>query len=279
MKGSATITVWQEHLFWLEILQDHAIFVRDHLSAERADEVKEAERYVQLFGGLIRELEGLDPAAGPGEAGLMNFARRAWPVAVGYYRFEGTIQSLRVQNELMIDLSPTYFNGTLNENAEYLRLLSSYVRGEQPEELPLWSLLDLWLEDQLGHAVLLRNVLDPIEVGVIRQTDAYIAMFQGFILQNHHIRGYLRFAPPGIPRQQQLASEVGRVSLEMNAFIREVIEKYKGRKVMNRTTLRFLQHHLPETCYFIRKLSHYAPELSESAAACSIRRLPAYGDV
>jgi hypothetical protein len=133
--------------------------------------------------------------------------------------------------------------------------------------------------DQLGHAVLLRNVLDPIEVGVMAKTDRYIEQFRSFVLQNHHIRGYLRFAPPGIPRQRKLAADVGRTTLEMNAFVLRVIELYKETEVMNRTTLRFLQHHVPETCYFVRKLSAYDPALAHAAATCSLRRLTPYGDV
>ncbi|MEK8132882.1 DUF2935 domain-containing protein [Paenibacillus filicis] len=279
MKGSAEISVWEEHLFWLEVLQDHAVFVRDHLPAGQAWFVGEAERYVQAFAALIGELGRLDPSAGVRDEQMTAFARQAWPVAYGYFRFEGDVQRRRVENELMISLSPTYFNGTLNENEEYLRLLSAYGKGEDPAPLPLWSLLDLWLEDQLGHVVLLRNVLDPIEVGIMFKTDQFIEQFRGFILQNHHIRGYLRFAPPGIPRQRKLAADVGHATLEMNAFVLRVIDLYKATEVMNRTTLRFLQHHVPETCYFVRKLSRYDPSLAQAAATCSLRRLPPYGDV
>jgi hypothetical protein len=47
--------------------------------------------------------------------------------------------------------------------------------------------MDLWLEDQLGHAVLFENLLDPIEIMVFKQADSYIGKVQTFIVQNHHL--------------------------------------------------------------------------------------------
>ncbi|WP_427125975.1 DUF2935 domain-containing protein [Priestia megaterium] len=47
--------------------------------------------------------------------------------------------------------------------------------------------MDLWLEDQLGHAVLSENLLDPVEMMVSKQADSYIGKFQTFIVQNHYL--------------------------------------------------------------------------------------------
>ncbi|HZH58010.1 MAG TPA: DUF2935 domain-containing protein [Metabacillus sp.] len=53
------IPVWDEHLFWLEVLQDHAYFVRDHLSVSEAEYVNTAQQYIQLFGELISMLNSI----------------------------------------------------------------------------------------------------------------------------------------------------------------------------------------------------------------------------
>ncbi|NRD80385.1 DUF2935 domain-containing protein [Bacillus sp. BRMEA1] len=269
---AVSISDWEEHFFWVEILQDHAIFVRDHLSVTEKKEISIAESFIRLFGGLIDELKKLDPNLTFSENEMILFAKQAYPVAYDYYRFEGYIQNLRIKNKINLNLSPTYLNGTLNENQEYLRLLSFYVNGQQPAPLRLDQLLDLWLEDQLGHIILLRNVTDPIELTVERQADQFANRFQMFILQNHHIKGYLRFIEQGFPRQRQLALEVGRTVIEMNLYIRSVLEKYKGERILNKTTLRFIEHHFPETCYFIKKLAEFAPELYMESVQCSLKK-------
>ncbi|MED1467770.1 DUF2935 domain-containing protein [Bacillus salipaludis] len=269
---AATISVWEEHLFWTEILYDHAIFVRDHLSVEHEQEISIAKRFIQSFANLETNLGKMDPALDYRSSELISFAKQAYPVAYEYYRFEGHLQNLRIKNEINLNLSPTYLNGTLNENQEYLRLLSFYVNGQEPVSLRLDQLLDLWLEDQLGHIILLRSITDPIELAVDRQTDLYAQRFQMFILQNHHVKGFLRFTEQGFPRQRELALEVGKTVIEMNGYIRSVVEKYRGDRFLNKTTLRFLEHHFPETCYFVKKLAEFAPELQAESTTCSLRK-------
>jgi hypothetical protein len=280
MKGEWTmkqtiIPLWEEHLFWLEVLQDHAYFVRDHLSVSEMEYVNTAQQYIHLFGELITLLGAVPRSADYSTEVMINFARRVWPIVKGYYEFEGRLQALRIDNKVNLNLSPTYLNGTLAENLEYLRLLSQFVQGKEPPPLSLVDLMDLWLEDQLGHAVLFQNLIDPIEIGANRQAEAYINMYQAYMVQNRHLKGYLRFKEPGFDRQREFAHDVGRTTLEMNQWIHTMVHKYKENKILNKTTLRFLEHHFPETCYFIKKLSVYEPRLQEEASKCSLKR-PSY---
>lgn len=272
MIEASSISVLEEHLFWLEIIQDHACFVRDHLSPIEEQWITAAEQYIHLFEQLLQQANQADKQIEASSQEMISLAKAAWPVTNGYFQLEGQLQNLRIQNKVNLNLNPTYLNGTLNENQEYIRLLSFYVHGQIPPPLPLVDLMDLWLEDQLGHAVLLRNVLDPIEAAIIKQAELYIARFQAFIIQNHHMRSFLRFSPPNMPRQQLMALEVGQTTVEMNKFIQNVVVQFHTTQLLSRTTLRFLEHHFPETCYFVKKLSFYAPALSASAAKCSLRK-------
>ncbi|MFV8829208.1 DUF2935 domain-containing protein [Alkalihalobacterium sp. APHAB7] len=270
MSNRVLISPWEEHLFWLEILQDHAYFVRDHLSPSETEWVQIAHEYIGVFADVLDRLKQLDQRLAASSPEMVEFSKMAHNISNQYYQFEGYMQQLRLQNLVNLNLTPTYLNGTLSENREYLRILSYYVQGQDYPPLPLVDLLDLWLEDQVGHLVLLRNVLDPIEVGLTSQTDLYITVFRGFILQNFHIKGFLKVMPHGLPRLDRLAREVGEATLETNEFIRQVVEMYEGTEVLTRTTLRFFEHHFPETCYFIKHLSKFAPELTEEAMQCSL---------
>ncbi|MFC0560293.1 DUF2935 domain-containing protein [Halalkalibacter alkalisediminis] len=272
MRETYEISPWEEHAFWLEILQDHAYFVRDHLAATEQQYINIAQQYIESFTYLREKLRGLDRGEDVQTQVMVEFAKEVFPVAEGYYRFEGQMQSLRMQNVVNLNLSPTYLNGTLSENEEYLRILSFYMKGQNFPPLPLVDLLDLWLEDQLGHAVLLRNILDPVELKITAQTDLYIQQFQAFIVQNEQMKGFLRFSPPGIQRQQRFSREVGQVTIDMYNFIINVVRMYMGIELLTRTTLRFLEHHFPESCYFIAKLSMYAPELAPQAAQCPLTK-------
>lgn len=266
------ISPWEEHAFWLEILQDHAYFVRDHLSSAEQNYVLTAIKFIQSFGMLRERLGQINQNTSTASTELMKFSMDAFRIASDYFQFEGQLQNLRIFNKVNINLTPTYFNGTIGECQEYLRILTYYINGRNFELLSLVDLLNLWLADQLGHAVLARNLLDPVELAILGQIELYTNRFQGYIVQNTQICSMLRFTPPGFPRQQRLARQVGQTTIDMCNFIQETVTLYIKNEVLTRTTLRFLEHHFPETCYFLVKLSYYVPELADYASKCSLEK-------
>lgn len=266
------ISLWDEHSFWLEMLQDHAYFVRDGLPANETEYVKIAKQFIAFYDDLLGNLQSIPRQAGYQDSQMIDFSRKAWKVAKNYYDFEGTLQSLRIDNKINLNLSPTYLNGTLSENQEYLRILSYLVQGQEPVRLSATQLMDLWLEDQLGHAVLFENLLDPIEVGANLAAQEFKRRFQLYIVQNHHLKNYLRVKQPGFARQQEFIYEVGMTTLEMNQFIKNMVGKYKENTLLSKSNLRFLEHHFPETCYFLAQLSYYEPRLQTKVGNCSLSK-------
>ncbi|WP_325176790.1 DUF2935 domain-containing protein [Paenibacillus alkalitolerans] len=257
MLTASDLSAWEEHRFWVEILGDHARFVRDALSPEEAGWVAAAQAYIGDFRRLRESLSGLPPSAPASSAAMIRFAVESQGTAASYYRFEGGLQHLRIFNRVNLDLTPSFLNGTLNENQEYLRLLSFYVQGLNPAPLPLSELLDLWLGDQLGHALLLSRILDPVEIPLIERAEAVIRELQSHLVKNQAIKGYLRFTPPNFPLQMNFGGQVARSVAVFYNLVLEVISLYKESEVLNKTTLRFLEHHIPETCYFMQKLARF----------------------
>ncbi|WP_179223531.1 DUF2935 domain-containing protein [Paenibacillus tyrfis] len=251
------MTAWDEHRFWIEILEDHAYFMRDYLSPAEEKWVDTAQEYIEAFRGLRERLYAVDRDLPYESPEMAEFAKAGYSTAVGYFQFEGNMQHLQVQNRVNLNLTPTFLNGTLNENQEYLRLLLYAMRAERPPELPLVDLIDLWLEDQLGHAVLARNALDPVEIPLSLKVHQVEQEFQAHIVKNKAIRGYLRFTPPLFPVQRSFAKEVSESVVVFYHLIEHILDLYRDSPLLNRATLRFLEHHLPETRYFLRKLANF----------------------
>ncbi|WP_408006136.1 DUF2935 domain-containing protein [Pseudalkalibacillus sp. A8] len=114
------------------------------------------------------------------------------------------------------------------------------------------------MEDQLGHAI---NTLDPIESLLLNEAEKFSNVFRSLMLKNEVIKGYLRFIHAGFPGQRELAKESAEAVYGFSKLVERVVDLYKNDKVFNRATLRFLQHHFPESCYFLRKLYNYTPGL------------------
>ncbi|WP_257347114.1 DUF2935 domain-containing protein [Pseudalkalibacillus decolorationis] len=256
------ISVWQEHHFWLEILEDHAHFIHDYLSAFEKKFVDTALQYIKAFNKLRQHLCTINQSLSEDSAEMIQLAKQINPVALGYYQFEGQLQRLRIVNRVNLNLSPSYLNGTLSENQEYLRQLSFYMQGKEPPILPLVDLLDLWLEDQLGHSALLIQILDAVELPLLQQAEHFKNVFSAHIIKNDAIKGYLRFIKPGFSVQNHFAKEVAESVLGLNQLVLKVLKLYVDDEVLNQATLRFIEHHFPEACYFLRKLTYYTPDLN-----------------
>ncbi|NEW07006.1 DUF2935 domain-containing protein [Paenibacillus sp. SYP-B3998] len=261
MSLNGTMTPWQEHLFWVEILQDHAIFVDQALAPGEVQWVAIAQRYIAAFTELRNRILKTDPLLPVSSETMIRLSRDIYPVAHGYYQFEGYMQHLRIQNKVVLSLTPVYFNGTLLENGEYLRILHNWMNGVPYEPLPLVTLTEMWLEDQLGHTVLLENHLDPTEIELVRSTQQYAQHFEAHIVKNNAIRGFLRFTPPNFTVQMKFARQVAETVIGFYHLVEKVIREYEHSELLSRLTLRFLEHHLPETCYFLHKLADYNIEI------------------
>ena len=157
----------------------------------------------------------------------------------------------------------SYFNGTLGENAEYLRILHFYTNGADYPPLPLVDLMDLWLEDQLGHASLLRRSLDGVELVLLEKVTDFSQLFSAYIVKNEAIKGYLRVMPAEFPVQLAFAREVSATALAFNELVEYVIVQYKNKAILSATTIRFLEHHFPEACYFLTHLIAFVPDLEQ----------------
>ncbi|MFE8701405.1 DUF2935 domain-containing protein [Cytobacillus sp. FJAT-54145] len=255
------ISPWEEHRFWLEILKDHAYFVRDYLSPAEIQWVEKANQFIKWFEQVETQLSRISPNAQVQSNEMMAFSRNAYDVAYNYSLFEGQIMNLRLYNKININLTPTYFNGTLNENMEYLRILSYYMKGQAYQPLALTDLLDLWLEDQLGHAALLIRLVDGVEFDIIQSATALKGKFSQHIVKNNAIKGYLRVTQEGFPIQIRFGYEVAESVIQFNELVSHAVHLFKDDELINQATLRFLEHHFPESCYFMNKLSYYARDL------------------
>ncbi|CAH1209504.1 hypothetical protein PAECIP111893_03038 [Paenibacillus plantiphilus] len=267
------ITVREEHLFWLEVLEDHAHFLRDYLSPVETRWWHEAERFIERFRAAIGQAAALPLYDEANSEKMTAFARSVYPLADAYCNLEGHMQHLRLWNLVNLNLTPSYFNGTINENREYLRQLSYLMKGIPAKPLTLTQLLDLWLEDQVGHAVLLQGLLDPVERTLGAEADKYATLFSSYMVKNRAMQGYLRFTPPGFPAEIQFATEVLGTTKAFYDFVQRVVLQYCQAQLLSKATLRFLEHHFPESCYFMRKLAAFIPG-SPSFTDCPLTRRP-----
>jgi hypothetical protein len=270
LKLATSLSVSAEHRFWLEILEDHAYFLLDRLSPREQEWTDAAARYVSSFAELRHKLHAMPhplPASAPE---WIAFAKEVHPSAAGYYKLEGQLQALLLAGRIQLKLPPTFLNSTLNENQEYLRLLRYYVQGADAPPLPLWNLMELWLDDQLGHAMLLQELspLSTADRAFLQEAAAMGDEFRSHLIRNKAIQGYLRFTPAGFPAQIEFAREAAETVVRFFRLLNVVITRMKQSSTTCIFIQRFLEHQLPESSYFMRKLAAWIPDVPGLETGC-----------
>ncbi|WP_394174270.1 DUF2935 domain-containing protein [Guptibacillus hwajinpoensis] len=81
MINPTPLTPWQEHHFWIEILSDHAIFVRDYLSPSEHNYVNEANQFALAFDELHTQLKSLKRDEPASSDAMISFSRKAYNLA------------------------------------------------------------------------------------------------------------------------------------------------------------------------------------------------------
>jgi hypothetical protein len=257
------ISPYEEHRFWLKILDDHAHFVRDYLSPAEKEYVQIANHYIEQFQYYRQKIEQLNPEANVSSSELIKFAREVHPFVYGYFSFESNLEYLRLRNKINLNLTTSFLSGTLLENQEYLRILGYFSCGKAAPPLSLIALLDLWLEDQAGHAELLANGLDPLEGDIITKAQVLSKKFISFLFHNRKIKQMEHFTHDKVPQQDKFVHQVIHTVNEFTKLVIRVLQEYRDKQLFSRLTYRFLEHHLPETCYFLKKLSCYVPNQTD----------------
>lgn len=237
-------------------MEEHSIFIYEHLSPGETALVRQAEQFVGALAGLRRFAEG---AAGPLPR---DFLSEAMQVNQRLYNFKLALLKGRINNEIDLNLTPAFFNGLVSELEEYLRLLAPEAAGQEAPPVSPFHHLFLWLPDQIGHASLLIKELDLVEREVTRDTLQFQTAFTEDYLTIIQMAGYARAMGTDFPR---LELEVEGICTRLQGFyavVRGALGLFESDRLYNRATALFLKHHFGETAYFLRKLGESFPVLA-----------------
>lgn len=241
-----------DHAFWLQVMEEHAIFLYDHLSPREAPWIRQATQFADAYTRLKQNANPRDHA----------FLQEALQVSRHFRTYKLALMKGRIDNEIVLNFTPAFLNGVVSELDEYLRLLTPLAEGQEPAPVTPFHHMFLWLPDQIGHAGLLAKDLDLIEREFTREAVQYQTAFTEDYLTIIQMAGYARAMGMDFPR---LEREVEGICTRLQGFykvVRQALALLESDRLYNRATALFLAHHFEETAYFLRKLAESFPALA-----------------
>lgn len=246
-----------DHAFWLRVLEEHGIFLYEHLSPREAAWVGQAQQFIDAYAQLRRFVATTTAPVPP------EFARDAMEVNRHFLAYKLALMKARINNEVVLNLTPAFMNGVIAELEEYIRLVAPEAAGQEAAPVTPFHHLFLWLPDQIGHAALMSRELDINEREISRQAVQYQTAFTEDYLTSLQMAGFSRAMGMHFPR---LELEIEGIATRLREFwkvVRLALERGAKDQLLNRSTAIFLEHHFEETDYFLRKLSESFPLLAQ----------------
>ncbi|MBU8907159.1 DUF2935 domain-containing protein [Desertibacillus haloalkaliphilus] len=239
-----------EHRFWLQVLGDHARFIRDALAPTETEEIKASEMFISAFDQLLDQANDVLT-----RAQLRSLNEDADANAKSIREFKLSLIEKHLVGQITIELPPTFLNHMVNEVDEYIRILTYLVNEQTPPIChPLHHHL-VWLLDAAGHAGAISDSLDATEKKLTKKSDAFTTTFEDFYIKAVEMAGYLRANIEQFPALSRFNNQVELEVALFKAFLAEIEELELSNEVLSTFSALMADHMAREECYYLFKLA------------------------
>lgn len=243
-----------ELVFWLQIMGDHARFIKDSLSAGSDSLQMIAADFIRLFDRLY-DKAGQDNELKP----CGNLVNEITNGVISFREFKRELLSDRLRNLQVTKLTPTFYNHMLNELERFLAVLTIGTPEGLTKENVLGEHL-LWTSDAAGHAAALAGDLDKVEYGLRTEAECFLNRFDEFYLKAVEITGYYRSNPPAVqPVLEAFNFKIVKAMQDFMGYLTELKEKLIKGQVLSGLSPLIPDHMYREECYYLHKIAIYQP--------------------
>ncbi|MFG6115929.1 DUF2935 domain-containing protein [Halobacillus sp. MO56] len=238
-----------EHAFWLQILGDHARFIRDSLYPSETEDIEKTKQFITIFDEMGAKSKNLSFEE------AKTFTKKAGEHARNFRVYKLSLIQRSLEGKIGIHLTPTFINHMVNELEEYLLVIGYLGKRKEP---PVFHELHhhmLWLLDASGHAGAINDTMDATEQQIKKQSDAFRQTFNDLYLKSVEMTGYLRANIESFPALTRFNNET-KVEMKLfQTFLKELEEMELTDEALSSFTALMADHMFREECYYLFKVA------------------------
>ncbi|MUG71456.1 MULTISPECIES: DUF2935 domain-containing protein [Paenibacillus] len=251
MKNSEVIeSALFEHRFWLQVLGDHARFIRVSLPVDEREEAQRALGFVQAFDDLLKKARS---DKFPAEAGALT--QDAYGLTQDLRAFKLRLLERHLIGKIAIQLPPAFLSHMVNEAEEYLRVLGYLLSGRPAPVFDAVHHHIVWLQDAYGHAGSIAAGLDMTESRLVELARSFDRQFREYYLKAVELAGFLRTNIKKFPALARFNKEVELEMTLFKQFLSELEELRLSGQALGVLSPLMADHMAREECYYLLKLS------------------------
>jgi hypothetical protein len=240
-----------EHLFWLQIMGDHARFLSQMIPVENQEDLQRAFQFRGLYDQLLGRVR-----KSPSDDILSNLTEEALQATLNFRTFKLYLLAKGLEGKLHI--ATTFINHMVNELEEYLRIINYLQSGKVP---PVGNPLHyhlLWLLDGVGHAATIAGSLDMIEKKFINKSREFQTIFENMYLKSVELAGYLRTGKEQFPALSRFNQDAALEMEIFKSFLEEILKLELNGELLGAFMPLMADHMVREECYYLLQLARSA---------------------
>ncbi|MFZ5643826.1 MAG: DUF2935 domain-containing protein [Bacillota bacterium] len=235
-------TTTAEMAFWLGIMRDHAIFIRDNLGPYERQWVESAEKMRIVFEELLTRVQSVT-------------REEAVSATENLIALKSQLLMLLLKCSVVIHLQPSDLSHMINEAQEFLRVLGRLPAPPADTPALLLHLNRLWLSDAAGHSAMLYRILDPHEYRLLMELQQYEYTFNSLFIKAYgktEMYGAVRTDFPSLYGMVNEARGVVQTHIDLLSSLERQIGSCT---VQNNGTPLLPNHMIREETYFLNRVA------------------------
>lgn len=258
--GRPVISVNLEELkFWLSIMQEHALFIKAGLPANRKEAIQEAQEFYRCFGALLAKANSISS-----DKKFAELIRQTAEKVEDFYRFKRRLLQVALRGELGGALYPSMLDHISREAEYFLRLLESMNDCKAFKLWPKTKEASFWIRLMSDHSDFIRQMLDPSEAILIDTTEGYVGEFDELFRQSIDFTSMLRGGNGGVPAFGRFLQDSRVAGMRLRDFKRALHAMLEEKKVLSLMTPLFADHVRREADHFLMVLAMLENDLQTS---------------
>lgn len=202
----------EEVKFWLQIMEEHALFIKISLPFDKPDLIEEATAFEREFKSLRVRTEKLISEKKFAEliADIVSSLKE-------FLRFKRLLLGLSLTNKLGSALPPLFFDHLIRE-AEYFMAILDKLRAGKKLSVVKAREADFWIRLMADHTKFIDGRLDPTERSLIGVVRGFETEFDDLTLQGRSYVSFFEHQAPDVPAFARFLQDSRSATIRLRDF-------------------------------------------------------------
>lgn len=234
--------------FWLQIMMEHAIFLRLGLPCDRQDLIDRARYFEDRYRRLLERAQTI--SRNPAAVRALN--EESILLTQQYIEYKTMLLMLMVECRLGGFNFPLLIDHIRREAIRFVDRLRRLQEGQIINPITDMLAEDVfWTRIMADHSAFILHLLDPSERQFIEEASELREEFDELRLQSQDFESMLRLTPVEIPALGRFQGDIARVTTEIIAFKAELRELIRRCEILGLIPELLMDHVLREAEHFL----------------------------